>query len=76
MDIPAIKILRAVYSIYTEASDGDQIYAKGKANSFLKQCGANINKPKEQFLNLDQVKDVAHRVLDKDSEAKFLELMR
>lgn len=67
--IPAVTVMNAAYSAFSQV--GDKSYAEKKTNNFLKRCGADINKPKEQSLDLGIVKDVAFAMLDRDNEKLF-----
>lgn len=65
----AVKVMHAIYSVYSTV--GDAAYAEGKTNAFLKRCGADINKPKEQLLETKRIKEIVHAMLDIDCENKF-----
>lgn len=67
--VPAIKVMYAVYSVFADA--GNKEYAERKTNNFLKRCGVDINKPKEQPLDIAIIKEVVYAMLDKDSEKTF-----
>lgn len=67
--IPAVRVMHAIHSVFSGAGDKD--YAERKTNNFLKRCGADISKPKEQPLDVARIKEVAYAMLDKDSEELF-----
>lgn len=64
--IPAVKVMHAIYSVFL--SVGNKDYAERKTNNFLKRCGADINKPKEQPLDIARIKEVAYAMLDEDTD--------
>jgi hypothetical protein len=66
---PAVKVMHAVHSVFAEV--GNEDYAKSKTNNFLRRCGADINKPKEQPLNTKRIREVAYAMLDADCEKTF-----
>lgn len=67
--VPAIKVMYAIHSVFADAGDAE--YAERKTNNFLKRCGADINKPKEQPLDVSLIREVVYAMLDKDSEETF-----
>lgn len=66
---PAIKVAKAIHSVYL--SVGNENYAKSKTNIFLRRCGADINKPKEQSLETNRIKEVVYAMLDVETERRF-----
>lgn len=68
-NVPAIKVMHAIYSVYADVGDKD--YAKRKTNNFLKRCGADINKPKYQLLDINLIKNVVYAMLDEECEKVF-----
>lgn len=67
--VPAVEVMYAAHFVFSQA--GDERYAERKVNTFIRRCGADIEKPKEQPLELSTVKDVAFAMLDRDSEKLF-----
>lgn len=68
---PAVKVMYAAHSVFSDAVPDDMQYANNKTNSFLKRCGADINKPKEQPLDISRIKEVAYAMFDVNSEKAF-----
>jgi hypothetical protein len=71
----AVDVMNAVHDVYMDCGNGNKEYAKSKTNSFLRRCGADINKPKEQPLSADRVKEIAHAALDADAESRLFALL-
>ena len=70
----AVDVMYAVHAAFSSAAGAD--YAKRKTDSFLRRCGADIQKPKEQPLDPDRVRQIAVAMLDEESEAIFWAEMR
>jgi hypothetical protein len=66
---PAVKVMYAVHSVFAEV--GNEDYAKSKTNNFLRRCGVDINKPKEQPIDVKRIKEVVYAMLDEDRERTF-----
>lgn len=71
MSIQAVKVMYAAHAVFSEAVPGNEEYAKSKTNNFLRRCGADINKPKEQLLDKTRIKEVAYAMFDENSEKSF-----
>lgn len=65
----AIDVMYAAHAAFS--SVGNARYAKGKTDSFLRRCGADIQKPKEQPLGKTRVKSIAFAMLDEGTEVIF-----
>ena len=68
---PAVKIMYVIHSVFEDAVPNNKDYANSKTNNFLRRCGVDINKPKEQLLDIKRIRDVVYSMLDADSESKF-----
>lgn len=66
---PAVKVMYAIHSVFAEV--GNEDYAKSKTNNFLRRCGVDINKPKEQPIDVKCIKEVVYAMLDADTEKTF-----
>jgi hypothetical protein len=66
---PAVKVMYAVHSVFAEV--GNEDYAKSKTNNFLRRCGVDINKLKEQPIDVKRIKEVVYAMLDADTEKTF-----
>lgn len=66
---PAYKVMNAIYSTFLNV--GNKEYAKNKTNNFLNRCGADINKPKEQPLSTEHIREIVHAMLDENTEKIF-----
>lgn len=69
MNYKAIDVLKAAKRTYENYGDAD--YAKGKANNFIRRCGAKLEDGTEQMISADRVKQVVYAALDADSEQEF-----
>ena len=65
----AVKVMYVAHSVFADV--GNESYAKSKTNNFLSRCGADINKPKEQPLDEQRIREVVYAMLDTDCERKF-----
>ena len=66
---PAVKVMYAVHSVFAEV--GNEEYAKSKTNNFLRRCGIDINKSKEQPIDVKRIREVTYAMLDADCEKTF-----
>jgi len=65
----AVDVMHAAHAVF--AKRGDASYAKSKTNNFLRRCGADITKPKEQLLDAEKVILTANGMFDTDAEGEF-----
>lgn len=65
----AVDVMHAAHAAFS--SVGNARYAKGKTDSFLRRCGADIQKSKEQPLSMVRVKSIVLAMLDEGTEAIF-----
>ena len=68
-EYPAVEVMYAIHSVFADV--GNEQYAESKTNNFLRRCGADVNKPKEQPLETSRIKDVAYAMLDAKCEKMF-----
>ena len=68
-EYPAVKVMYAIHSVFADV--GNEQYTESKTNNFLRRCGADINKPKEQPLSTSCIKEVAYAMLDAECEKAF-----
>lgn len=69
MNYKAIDVLTAAKQTFENY--GNEDYAKSKANSFLRRCGAKLEDGPDQLVSSDSVKRIVYAMLDPDSEQVF-----
>jgi hypothetical protein len=65
----AVDVMYAAYKVF--AKRGDENYARSKTDTFLRRCGTDISKPKEQLLDSEKVILTANGMLDSIAEEEF-----
>jgi hypothetical protein len=65
----AIVILKAAKNTF--ARYGNENYAIGKANNFLRRCGARLEDGPEQLIDRNVIDQVVFAMLDSESEKVF-----